>query len=324
MGKKIKLETLSGLDWQAKCLHSAMKVGLPALLIGETGTGKTSLVKEVAATLGLNVVRVNLDGGTTPDELVGRFQLRGSETYFQHGIIVKAMKEGAVLLLDELNAALADTLFCVQAVLENPSCLIIPETGETILPAPGFCVVATMNPSHDYAGTKGLNPALYSRFSQVLRFKPLAGKELVTALASHVPDAAAEVVVRVAAILEATDKARRDSVINTRLSIRDGIAALIYATDGLSVPEALRASLLDKLEEAEIEALPADIVRESKAKSPAPAAMRIGEMLSACDRLAETERRLAAALDEIESLNELRRLLDGLASRKPGAAPVTS
>ena len=43
-------------------------------------------------------------------------------------------------------------------------------------------VVATMNPSHEYAGTKQLNAALYSRFGMVLRFGTLKGDKLLRAL----------------------------------------------------------------------------------------------------------------------------------------------
>lgn len=244
--------SLIGLEYEEKVLESVMKCGLSALLIGETGTGKTSLAKEIAKTLGKEVVRVNLDGGMTPDELVGRIMLKGSETYFEKGIVPKAMEKGACLILDEVNACLPDTLFVLHALLEKPSRLLIPETGEEITPSEGFCVIATMNPSHDYAGTKGLNPAFYSRFGVTLRFKSVKGENLCMALASHVSTAPANHVAEVAWIIEEIEKHRQEEKINTRVSIREGISALLLAEDGLTLDEAIDVSIISRLEKHEI------------------------------------------------------------------------
>lgn len=243
------------LDYETKVLESCMKAGIPSLLIGETGTGKSSLAIAVAKMLGKKCVRVNLDGGMTPDELVGRMQLADKETFFEEGIVPKAMRDGACLILDEVNACLPDTLFVLHALLERPSRLLIPETGVEVVPAEGFCVVATMNPSHEYAGTKSLNPAFYSRFGAVLRFSSLTGSSLIEALADHVPGSPANNVAEIAWCLEAIEKCRVEQKINTRVSMREGIAALMLANDGLTLDEAIDCSIIAKLETDELEEL---------------------------------------------------------------------
>lgn len=244
---------LVGLDSQIKALLAAASKGMPTLLIGDAATGKTSVAYEVGRMLGRKVVRVNLDGGITPDQLIGRLMLKGSETFFQRGILPQAMIDGTLLVLDEINAALPDTLFAIHPMLEKSPRLFIPETGETIEAAPGFAVIATMNPSHDYAGTKGLNAALYSRFTQVLRFAPLKGDTLVKALALHASNAAADDVLTVARLLELAANLRATNTINTLVSLRDGIAALTYASPegGLTLTEAIEVSILGKLEKDE-------------------------------------------------------------------------
>ena len=135
---------LVGLDKERKILRNAVENCRPALLVGETGTGKTSLAQDIASELNREFIRVNLDGGLTPAELVGRYQLKGKETVYELGIIPLAMKAGKVLILDEINSALADTLFCLHAIMEERPRLFIPEIAEEITPADGFSIIAIM------------------------------------------------------------------------------------------------------------------------------------------------------------------------------------
>lgn len=251
------MSQLIGMVEEKKKITAAIKNHIPALLIGETGTGKTSLAKEAAQDLGLHIVRVNLDGGVTPDEIIGRYQAKAENgttvTYFQEGIIPRAMRDGAVLILDEINAALPDTLFCLHALMEENPRLFIPETQEEITPKDSFTIIATMNPSHDYAGTKGLNAALYSRFGMVIRFKKLKGGDFLKALNSHVPGLTAGKAERICSIVEECDQLRDAEKINTRLTLREAISAARFAMDGLTLQEAITAAMLDKLESFERE-----------------------------------------------------------------------
>lgn len=250
-----------GLSAEAKRLTAAIKNRVPALCIGETGTGKTSVVKHVSQKLGRSLVRVNLDGGVTPDEIIGRYQAKAEDgvtvTYFQEGVVPRAMRSGSVLLLDELNAALPDTLFCLHSLLEDKPTLFIPETQEEIIPAEGFAVVATMNPSHEYAGTKGLNAALYSRFGMVLRFDALRGDALQRAILTHVPALKGSASInRICGIIEVADRLRKKEQINTRLTLREGIAAAkMIAAGDLTEEEAVEGALHSKLEHHEKQAV---------------------------------------------------------------------
>ena len=250
-----------GMSRETRQLLAAVKNRVPALCIGETGTGKTTIVKKVGEQLGREVVRVNLDGGVTPDEIIGRYQAKAENgvtvTYFQEGVVPRAMRAGAILLLDELNAALPDTLFCLHSLLEAEPRLFIPETQEEIIPAEGFAIVATMNPSHEYAGTKGLNAALYSRFGMVIRFEPLTGAALRKAILTHVPGVEGKPVLeRICRIIEVVATLRKEEKVSTRLTLREGIAAARFVAEGdLSETEAVSAAMLAKLETYEKDAV---------------------------------------------------------------------
>lgn len=136
----------------------------PVLLKGETGTGKTTLVHELAYRTNNAVRQINLNGNTTVDEIVGRTMLDANGTRFHDGIMISAMKRGHWLLLDELNFGLPEVLSALNQVLIDGKYTLVENEGEVIEAHPNFRVFATMNPAETYVGTSHLNPATLSRF----------------------------------------------------------------------------------------------------------------------------------------------------------------
>lgn len=150
-------------------LALAAKDNLPALIIGETGTGKTTAVRTLAGKASKPYRRVNLNGGTTADELVGRILLNKEGTYWADGILTEAMRKGYWIVLDEINAAGADVLFVLHSLLDDDHMIVLSEhDGEIVKPHEDFRMFATCNPSGDYAGTREMSKALTSRFPLVL------------------------------------------------------------------------------------------------------------------------------------------------------------
>lgn len=144
----------------------AISYRMPTLLIGETGTGKTSLVRHLAFNTNNGFVRVNHNGGTSVEDIVGRWTINGKgQTEWVDGLLIMAMKKGYWYLADEINAAGAEINFLYHSLLDDDGKVILAEKGdEVVVPHPNFRFFGAMNPPTEYAGTKELNKALMSRF----------------------------------------------------------------------------------------------------------------------------------------------------------------
>ena len=163
-----------------KTLAIAIRDNLPVLLMGESGTGKTSAIRYLASETQNGLRRVNLNGGTTADELVGRLLINDKGTYWVDGILTEAMRNGEWIVLDEINAALPEVLFVLQSVMDDDGYLVLTEKDdkEIVRKHPNFRLFATCNPP-EYAGTKEMNKALLSRFAICINAEfPSESKEL--------------------------------------------------------------------------------------------------------------------------------------------------
>lgn len=85
------------------------------------------------------------------------------------GPLVKSMKEGGILLLDEVNLAQDAVLERLNSVLEPTRTLLLSEKGDSVEEVkahPKWRILATMNPGGDF-GKRELSPALRNRFTEI-------------------------------------------------------------------------------------------------------------------------------------------------------------
>ena len=154
------------LDWNNafEIIDSAFEKGLFVIIIGPKGTGKTTLVREYAIRKSKNLQSINFSLRTRESHLVGSKTLLDGNIGFDEGILVKSMKEGSILYLDEINAAEADVLLRLDEALDDRRQLILKESGGEIIKAKdSWFVVSTINPL-THVGTKELPPQILSRF----------------------------------------------------------------------------------------------------------------------------------------------------------------
>jgi hypothetical protein len=115
----------------------------PVYISGMSGNGKTFSVEQACAKENRELIRVQVNPETDEDDLIGGFRLVDGETVFAKGPVLKAMENGAILLLDEIDRA-TNKIMCLQGILEGKP-VLVKKTGEVIRPAPGFNVFATAN-----------------------------------------------------------------------------------------------------------------------------------------------------------------------------------
>ena len=154
------------LDWNNSIdvIDKAFEKELFVLIIGPKGTGKTSLVREYAIQKSKELQSINFSLRTRESHLVGTKTLIDGNIGFDEGILVKSMKEGNILYLDEINAAEADVLLRLDEALDDRRQIILKESsGEIIKAKDSWFVIATINPL-THVGTKELPPQLLSRF----------------------------------------------------------------------------------------------------------------------------------------------------------------
>lgn len=132
-------------------------------LYGPPGIGKTYCAIHDGAHGG-NVYALTLTDEMPASELRGHWTPCGNEFVWMDGPVIRAMREGALVVLNELLHASDDARSFLYPILEMPeTARITLPTSETVFPAPGFRVIVTEN-----RPPTELPAALRDRFDVVL------------------------------------------------------------------------------------------------------------------------------------------------------------
>ena len=151
-------------------VYSIVKSGkfYPVFVTGLSGNGKTFMIEQACAKAKKEFFRVNITVETDEDDLLGHYALIDGNTIWQDGPVVRAMEQGATLLLDEIDLA-SSKIMCLQPVLEGKG-VFLKKVNRFVRPAVGFNVLATANTkgkgSEDgrFIGPNILNEAFLERF----------------------------------------------------------------------------------------------------------------------------------------------------------------
>jgi MoxR-like ATPase len=277
-------------------LEIAFTENLPTLLVGQTGTGKNTILRFIAEKMGrTDIVRINLTGETTVEDLLGRVQLVNGNTQDQDGNVTLGVRNGKVVILDEINACQPEVLFALQSLLDDDHSLTLP-SGEVVKAHKDFRVFATMNPNSGYVGTKSLNKAFMSRFGVVLEVDYVDPATEVELLSSVVPKADKKDLL----IMVETARIARHRLANDQLSFPISTRDLIYwATMTVKlndITKAFQHTVLNKADSDKRDLL--QILNEA-----------IRESASTSDYREELEKKITAILDRINCSEQTRSIL---------------
>jgi nitric oxide reductase NorQ protein len=223
--------------------RAAARRGLPVLLKGPTGCGKTRFVEAMAHELGRNLITVAGHEDLTSADLVGRFLLKGGETTWVDGPLTRAVREGAICYLDEVVEARHDATVVIHPLADHRRELPVDRLGITLEAAPGFQLVISYNPGYQSV-LKNLKESTRQRFVSIeLDFHPADVETEVVAHEAGVDLETARTLVAVGSAIRRLDAAPLQEVASTRLLILAG--GLV--AEGLSLRSAVRSAIVQAL-----------------------------------------------------------------------------
>ena len=249
-------------------LNDASGDGL--FLTGPTGSGKTSLVTQVASRLCWPVQSVTCHGRMELAALVGQFVLVKGETLFVHGPLAVAARDGHLLILNESDLMDPAELAGINDLIEGHP-LVIPENGgEVIRPHPRFRVFATGNSAGGgdgsglYQGVLRQNLAFMDRFRvvQVGYPEPEVEKEVIRQAVPGLPDTLIDKLILLAGEIRRLFVGDKDAggpeltvTMSTRTEIRMGKLMMTFKGAPNVVEYALTQALTARAEPDQREAI---------------------------------------------------------------------
>lgn len=181
-------------------------------ITGPTGSGKTSIVLQMASRLNWPVQQITAHGRMELTDLVGHHTLVSTKPgeapimQYVHGPLPTAMKNGHILLINEIDLMDPSELSGLNDVLDGRPLVISQNAGEIITPHPMFRVIVTGNSAGGgdatglYQGVQMQNLAAMDRYRFVHVGYPKAEveKAIIKRALSHIPDNVSEKMVDIA------------------------------------------------------------------------------------------------------------------------------
>lgn len=175
---------------------------IPLLLKGPTGCGKTRFVEFMVYNLGQKLIRVTKGGkgvmadkkdyskgvgslytvacheDLTARDLIGRYIMKGGEAVWIDGPAAMAVKQGAILYLDEVVEARKDVTTIIHPLTDHRRMLPLEALGVQVKAAKSFMVIISYNPGYQSI-RKNLKPSTKQRFIALNFSYPPPEKESV-------------------------------------------------------------------------------------------------------------------------------------------------
>ena len=239
---------------------------LKAILIGDTGCGKTSLLEYYAAMTGRPFCRVVWDQSTDDSTLFGSLEVKssgdgGMETYWNKSPLVKSMALPAIVVQDEISTGSAGQTMLLNPLLDRGQVTITSHddnVSETIDAHPEWLVFATDNAAGNgddldlYNSRNVLDQAIINRFDlyQRVSYAPESvERRLITAFAGEaISDDDTRKLAKFSALCH---KGFTDRQITTAFSVRNLMAICKLVSLGESLQSAIKINYFNRVAKSE-------------------------------------------------------------------------
>ena len=224
---------------------AALARGLPMMLKGPTGCGKTRFVEHMAWRMKLPLITMACNEDMSASDLVGRFLLDAQGTVWHDGPLTLAVRFGAICYLDEVVEARQDTTVVIHPLTDERRILPLDKRGEMVRAHPDFRLIVSYNPGYQSAA-KDMKPSTRQRFGAIdFDFLP---REVEIEVVAHESGIATDLATRLVKIAEQSRALRGrglDEGMSTRMLVHAGglIAEGIGAHDACNL--AMTAPLTD-------------------------------------------------------------------------------
>lgn len=216
---------------------------LPLLIKGPTGCGKSHLVEYMAQKLNVPLVKVACNEDTSSADLLGRFLIKGAETVWQDGPVTRAVREGAILYLDEIAEARQDVVVALHPLTDHRRELYLDRINEVVVAPRTFMCVASFNPGYQQS-FKELKPSTRQRFvNLVMGYLDHEREAEVLVAVTGIAKDMANKLIKLAERIRTTAEYNLKETVSTRLLIN----AAILIKDGLNPRRACHVSIAEVL-----------------------------------------------------------------------------
>ena len=226
----------------------AYKNKIPILLKGPTGTGKSRFIEYMTHKLGKKLITIACHEETSSTDLIGRYIIKGAETIWLDGPLTTAVKEGAIIYLDEIAEARPDVIVAIHSLTDHRRELFIDKLGVTIKAHEDYMLVASFNPGYQ-KGFKELKPSTRQRFVGLsFSYPELKIETEIVANEAKIDDNLAKKLVLIAEKIRNLTELGLTETVSTRMIIDAGKLIKSGLPKRLSVHVAIIEPLTDDLD----------------------------------------------------------------------------